>query len=157
MEWFGLKRTLEGHLVQSSCNEQGHPQLYQVAQSFIWPDLGYFQGYIKLCLQRSKQAHVVFLHNTPDSYHLFTSTCTGASSAPGRLGTHSLTSSPSAGPPSSALAAVRPSQTGQNLPTSACKNRTGSILSFREQHSLYRKRDLTVFWLVEINNKQQNS
>lgn len=75
-------------------------------------------------------------------------------------GDWALTASPHPplqGHPAQLWLLFRPSQTGQNLPTSACKNRTGSNLSFREQHSLYRKRDLTVFWLVGINNKQQNS
>ncbi|KAK4833081.1 hypothetical protein QYF61_027743 [Mycteria americana] len=33
IEWFGLERTFTGHLVQPPCNEQGHLQLDQVAQS----------------------------------------------------------------------------------------------------------------------------
>ena len=37
-----LKGTFEGHLVQPSCNEQGHLQLYWVAQSPIRPDLKHF-------------------------------------------------------------------------------------------------------------------
>jgi len=33
VESFELERTLRGHLVELSCNEQGHPQLNQAAQS----------------------------------------------------------------------------------------------------------------------------
>jgi len=33
IEQFGLEGTFKGHLVQAPCNEQGHPQLDQVAQS----------------------------------------------------------------------------------------------------------------------------
>ncbi|KAK4822001.1 hypothetical protein QYF61_006615, partial [Mycteria americana] len=41
----GLEGTFKGHLVQPPCNEQGHPQLDQVAQSPIQPDLECFQGW----------------------------------------------------------------------------------------------------------------
>ena len=43
--YFGLEGTFKGHLVQPSCNEQGHLQLDQVAQSPVQPDLEYFQGW----------------------------------------------------------------------------------------------------------------
>ena len=43
-ELFEKEGTLKGHLVQLSCNEQGHLQLHQVAQSSVQPDLE--------CLQR---------------------------------------------------------------------------------------------------------
>ena len=43
-ELFQLDRTFKGHLVHVPCNEQGHLQLYQVAQSPVQPDLE--------CLQR---------------------------------------------------------------------------------------------------------
>lgn len=33
IEEFGLKRTFKGHVVQCPCNEQGHLQSNQVAQS----------------------------------------------------------------------------------------------------------------------------
>ncbi|KAK4823100.1 hypothetical protein QYF61_025838 [Mycteria americana] len=39
IEWFGLEGTFKGHLVQPRCNEQGHLQLDQVAQSPLQPDL----------------------------------------------------------------------------------------------------------------------
>lgn len=35
---------VKGHLVQPSCCGQGYLKLYQVAQSPIQSDLGYFQG-----------------------------------------------------------------------------------------------------------------
>ena len=34
-ESFELERTFKGHLVQLPCNEQGRPQLDQVAQSLV--------------------------------------------------------------------------------------------------------------------------
>ncbi|KAK4818441.1 hypothetical protein QYF61_013128 [Mycteria americana] len=37
--------TFKGHVVQTPCNEQGHLQLDQVAQSPIQPDLECFQGW----------------------------------------------------------------------------------------------------------------
>jgi len=40
-----LEGTFKGHLVQPSCNEQGHLQLDQVAKSPVQPDLEYFQGW----------------------------------------------------------------------------------------------------------------
>jgi len=39
MKSFELEGTSEGHLVQYPCNEQGHPQLDQVAQSNLQPSL----------------------------------------------------------------------------------------------------------------------
>lgn len=36
---FQLEGTFKGHLVQVSCNEQGHPHVDQVAQSLVQPDL----------------------------------------------------------------------------------------------------------------------
>ena len=45
IEWFGLEGTFKGHLVQPPCNEQGHLQLDQVAQSPVQPDLECFQGW----------------------------------------------------------------------------------------------------------------
>ena len=39
MESLELERTFKGHLVQLSCNEQGHAQLDQVAQGLIQPGL----------------------------------------------------------------------------------------------------------------------
>ena len=44
-EWFGLEGTFKGHLVQPLCNEQGHLQLDQVAQSPVQPELESFQGW----------------------------------------------------------------------------------------------------------------
>ena len=44
-ELFELKRVFKGHLVQLHCNEQGHLQLHQVAQSSAQSDLGRFQGW----------------------------------------------------------------------------------------------------------------
>jgi len=35
---------LKGHLVQLPCNEQGHLQLHQIAQSLIQADLEHLQG-----------------------------------------------------------------------------------------------------------------
>jgi len=40
IECFGLEGTFKGHLIQPLCNEQGHLQLDQVAQSPIQPGLG---------------------------------------------------------------------------------------------------------------------
>jgi len=45
MEWFGLERTVRDHVVQRPCNEQGHLQPDQVAQSPIQPGLECFQGW----------------------------------------------------------------------------------------------------------------
>ena len=44
-EWFGLEGTFKGHLVQAPCNEQGHLQLDQAAQSPVQPDPGCLQGW----------------------------------------------------------------------------------------------------------------
>ena len=43
--WFGLEGTLKRYVVQPHCNEQGHHQLHQAAQSPIQPDLECFQGW----------------------------------------------------------------------------------------------------------------
>jgi len=43
-ELFELEGTFKSHLVQLPCNEQGHLQLSQDAQSPIQPDLECFQG-----------------------------------------------------------------------------------------------------------------
>jgi len=45
MERFELEGTLKGHLVQLPCNEQGHLQPHQGAQSPIHPDLERLQGW----------------------------------------------------------------------------------------------------------------
>jgi len=45
IEQYGLKGASRGRLVQPPCNEQGHPQLDQVAQSPIQPDLECSQGW----------------------------------------------------------------------------------------------------------------
>ena len=45
---FELEGTLKGHLVQLPCNEQGHLQLEQVAQSPVQPDLECLQGWASL-------------------------------------------------------------------------------------------------------------
>ena len=45
IEWFGLEGTFKDHLVQSPCNEQGHLQLDQVAQSPVQPGLECSQGW----------------------------------------------------------------------------------------------------------------
>ena len=45
IELFEMEGILKGHLVQPPCNEQGHPQVDQVAQSPIQPDLGCLQGW----------------------------------------------------------------------------------------------------------------
>ena len=42
---FELEGTLKSHLVQLPCNEQGHLQLHQVAQSPIQPDIECLQGW----------------------------------------------------------------------------------------------------------------
>lgn len=87
-----------------------------------------------------------FYKTLQNSYHLLTPTCTGASSAPGRLDTHTASPHPPIqGHPAQLWLLFRPSQNGQNLLTSACKNKTqiGSNLSFGEQHSHYRTRALT--------------
>ena len=39
-----LEETSEGHIVQLPCNEQGHPQLDQVAQGLLQPHLGSLWG-----------------------------------------------------------------------------------------------------------------
>jgi len=44
IESFELERTLKGHLLQLLCNELGHLQLDQVAQSPVQPDLECLQG-----------------------------------------------------------------------------------------------------------------
>ena len=43
VEWFGLEGTFTGHLVQTTCKEQGYLQLDQVAESPVQPDLERFQ------------------------------------------------------------------------------------------------------------------
>jgi len=45
IECFGLEGTFRGHLVQPPCNEQGHLQPDQVAQSPVQPGLECFQGW----------------------------------------------------------------------------------------------------------------
>ena len=40
-----LEGTFKGHLVQLPCNEQGHPQLDQIAQSLVQPGLESLQGW----------------------------------------------------------------------------------------------------------------
>jgi len=40
-----LTGTFNDHLVQPSCNKQGHLQLSQVAQSLVQPDLEHFLGW----------------------------------------------------------------------------------------------------------------
>lgn len=40
---FELEGTLKGHLVQPHCNEQGHLQLIQIAESLVLSDLEYSQ------------------------------------------------------------------------------------------------------------------
>jgi len=40
----GLGGTFKGHLFQLPCNEQGHPQLDQVARSLIQP---HFEGVLQ--------------------------------------------------------------------------------------------------------------
>lgn len=42
IEQFGLEETFKGHLIQPPCNEQGHFQKDQIAQSPLQPDLEYF-------------------------------------------------------------------------------------------------------------------
>jgi len=44
MEWFGVEGTLEGHLVQPPCHEQGQLHPDQIAQSSVQPGLECFQG-----------------------------------------------------------------------------------------------------------------
>ena len=44
-ECFGLEGMLKRHLLQHPCNEQGHLQLDQVAQSPVQPGLECFQGW----------------------------------------------------------------------------------------------------------------
>jgi len=39
IKWFGWEGIFEGHLVQPTCEDQGHLQLDQVAQSPIQPNL----------------------------------------------------------------------------------------------------------------------
>jgi len=45
IESLELEGTIKGHLVQLPCNEQGHPQLDQVAQGLIQPCLESLQGW----------------------------------------------------------------------------------------------------------------
>jgi len=45
MEWFELEGAFKGHLVHPVCNEQGHLQLHQVAQSPVQPDIECFHGW----------------------------------------------------------------------------------------------------------------
>jgi len=45
IELVELEETLKGHLVQLPCNELGHLQLHQVAQSLIKPDLEHLRGW----------------------------------------------------------------------------------------------------------------
>jgi len=45
IESLELERTFKGHQVQLPCSEQGHPQLYQVAQSLVQPGLECLQGW----------------------------------------------------------------------------------------------------------------
>jgi len=45
IEWFVLKGTFKGHIVQPPCIEQGHLPLDQVAQSPIQLDFECFQGW----------------------------------------------------------------------------------------------------------------
>ena len=45
VELFELEGTLKGHLIQLPCNEQGHLQLDQGAQSPVQPDLECLQGW----------------------------------------------------------------------------------------------------------------
>ena len=44
IESFELEGILKSHLAQLPCNEQGHPQLDQVAQSLVQSDLECLQG-----------------------------------------------------------------------------------------------------------------
>ena len=44
IELLELEETFKGHLVQLPCNEQGHPQLDQVAQGLIQPPPESLQG-----------------------------------------------------------------------------------------------------------------
>lgn len=44
-ESFELKGTFNGHLVQLPCDEQGHLQLHQTAQSPVQPELGWLRGW----------------------------------------------------------------------------------------------------------------
>lgn len=39
IEWYELDRIIKDYLVQFHCNEQGHPQLDQVAQGLVQPHL----------------------------------------------------------------------------------------------------------------------
>jgi len=43
IESLELEGTFKCHLVQLPCNEQGHPQLDQVAQSLVQPNLEYLE------------------------------------------------------------------------------------------------------------------
>jgi len=43
MEYFELEGTFKGHLIQAHCNQQGHLQPYQGAQSPVQPHLTCFQ------------------------------------------------------------------------------------------------------------------
>jgi len=45
IERVGLEVSFKGHLVQPPCNEQGHLQLSQVAQSPVQSDPECFQGW----------------------------------------------------------------------------------------------------------------
>ena len=45
IECFGWEGTFRGHLAQPPCNEKGHLQLDQVAQSPVQPGLECFQGW----------------------------------------------------------------------------------------------------------------
>ena len=45
IEFLELEGAFKGYLVQLPCNEQGHPQLNQVAQRPLHPDLECVQGW----------------------------------------------------------------------------------------------------------------
>ena len=60
IEWLRLQDALKGHLDQPPCNEQGHLQLDQVAQSPVQPDLECFREWGIYHL--SRQLAPVFHH-----------------------------------------------------------------------------------------------
>lgn len=65
-EWIMLERTFRGHLVQASCNEQGHLQPDQIFQSPVQPDLGCFQrwGIYHFTGQPVPVSHVLNIKNS---------------------------------------------------------------------------------------------
>lgn len=54
-----LKGDFKDHLIQLTCNEQGHPKLDQVAESPLQPDLECLQGQD---IHQLSEQYVIVLH-----------------------------------------------------------------------------------------------